>query len=101
MATTHARNETQSGTPSAYALGNTEAEHDRLIRQAAYLALLPSDSSVRRALDPVTEFWSLVPVWVMLPCWRPIWLDHPEKSWAWNAIGVRSPDPDPEPPRLV
>ena len=38
MATTHARNATQGGTPSSYALGNTDAEHDRLIRQAAYLA---------------------------------------------------------------
>ena len=38
MATIHARNATQGGTPSSYALGNTDAEHDRLIRQAAYLA---------------------------------------------------------------
>ena len=34
----HARNATERGTPSSYALGNTDAEHDRLIRQASYLA---------------------------------------------------------------
>ena len=35
---THAANASESGIPNPYALGNTDAEHERLIRQAARLA---------------------------------------------------------------
>ena len=54
-----------------YALGNTDAEHERLIRQAVWL-LSRNDYSVKRALTRVNASW----IWALAsgtsPCWQPL-----------------------------
>jgi hypothetical protein len=78
MVISHA-NMSTGGTTFQYALGSTDAEHERLIRQADLLALSPNDSSDRRALAPVSVCWSLVPALETWRCWLPDLLVLQEK----------------------
>jgi hypothetical protein len=55
-----------------YALGNTDAEHERLIRQAARLAPLTEHYSVKRASAQVNVSSILVLASGTLPCWQPV-----------------------------
>ena len=54
-----------------YALGNTDAEHERLIRQAVWL-LSRNDYSVKRASAQVNVSSILVLASGTLPCWQPV-----------------------------
>ena len=48
---------TTSRRSTDYPLGNTDAEHERLIRQAARVAPITEDFFARRALDSGNAFW--------------------------------------------
>ena len=54
-----------------YALGNTDAEHERLIRQAVWL-LSRNDYSVKRASAEVNESWTSALASETSPCWQPL-----------------------------
>jgi hypothetical protein len=57
-----------SGRTPQYALGNTDAEHERLIRQAMILAPLTERFFRQAAFDPANVSWILDPALVTWQC---------------------------------
>ena len=57
-----------------YALGNTDAEHQRLIRQAAYLAPITEQLFREAGIGRGSESSTSAPAPETWPCWRPGWL---------------------------
>ena len=52
----------------SYALGSTDAEHERLIRQAARFAILPKDCSEMQVWGLVSVCWTLAAAWATWRC---------------------------------
>lgn len=72
---------TEPGSTSPYALGSTDAEHERLIGQGARLAPLTERLFREAGIGAVSAFLTSALASATLPCWQPAWLGRLEKLW--------------------
>jgi hypothetical protein len=94
-------NMTASSPTSDYALGSTDAEHERLVRPLRVSLLSPNDYSVKQALVQVNVSWISVPAPGTWLCWRREWWAPREKWWGWNATYARPQGHRPRTCRLT
>ena len=65
---------TATGSAPTYVLGSTDFEHQRLIRQAAYLAPITEQLFREAGIGRGSESSTSAPAPETWPCWRPGWL---------------------------
>jgi hypothetical protein len=82
-------NEKMRGPASDYALGYSESEHERLIRQAALIAPITERHFREAGIGQASAFWIWVPAWATSACWLQSWSALPVGSLAWNAMLAR------------